>query len=213
MKQHLLTLLLISFTLTACVPTTESPKKIADKYWQFIQTGNTTEAEKLVSANSLQNNSDNHHKINIEQFSNDEAITIVTTIITTINPRTSLKQTRTLDTVLVLEQGQWKIDTQKTTIPPATSATEEELKKLAEDLSESMQDNIESIDEAMNQGMQLLDEALRDGSKEMGNSLLELMNELNNSMHNSIDKMKQRRDEELHNKDTPPTTDSAEGMI
>lgn len=213
-KPLFLILLFSSVILSACTQPAESPTTIADKYWQFIQAGNTVEAEKLITINSRRAYADNNHRTTaIEGFSNNGAITIVNTTITTINPHTSTKQTRTFDTYLVLQQGQWKVDANQTQMPPAASAAEEELQQLAKDLSESMQDNIESIDEAMGQGMKLLNDALRDGSKEMGDSLLELMNELNSSMNDSIDKMKQRREEELQKQNNNPNAKKDEGVI
>jgi len=210
-------LIISGIALSACTQPAYNPKTVADRYWQFIQTGNTVEAEKLISVNSHRSYSENNHRrVAIKQFSNDEAITIVSTSITTISPHSNFSRTQTFDTYLVLQQGQWKIDANRTQMPPAPSATEEELQKLAEELSESMQDNIESIDETMNQGMQMLNEALRDGSKEMGDSLLQLMNELNKSMRDSIDKMKQRRQEQLQEQapqPNQPDPDKGEGMI
>jgi hypothetical protein len=202
--------------LSACTQPAENPKAIADQYWQHIQSGNAVEAEKLISANSRQSyNENNHRKTAIEQFSNSDAITIVNTTITTINPHSNFKQTRTFDTYLVLQQGRWKIDADRTQMPPALSATEEELQQLTEELSDSMQDNIETIDEAMEHSMDILNKSLREGSKDMGDSLLHLMNELNNSMRDSIDKMKQRRQQQLPKEPQPnqPDPDKGEGMI
>jgi hypothetical protein len=202
--------------LSACMQPAENPKTIADQYWQHIQSGNAVEAEKLISANSYAAyNENNHRKTAIEQFSNSDAITIVNTTITTINPHSNFKQTRSFDTYLVLQQGQWKVDANRTQMPPALSATEEELQQLTEELSDSMQDNIETIDEAMEHSMDILNKALQDGSKDMGDSLLHLMNELNNSMRDSIDKMKQRRQQQLPEEPQPnqPDPDKGEGMI
>jgi len=202
--------------LSACTQPAENPKTIADQYWQHIQSGNTVEAEKLISANSPQEyNENNHRKTAIEQFSNSDAITIVSTTITTINPHSNFRQTRTFDTYLVLQQGRWKIDANRTQMPPALNATEEELQQLTEELSDSMQDSIETIDEAMDHSMQILNEALREGSKDMGDSLLHLMNELNNSMRDSIEKMKERQQQQLQKEPQPdqPDPDKGEGMI
>ena len=210
-------LIFSAIALSGCMQPADNPKTIADRYWQFIQAGNTVEAEKLISVNSRRVYSENNHRsAAIEQFSNDEVVTIISTSITTISPHNNFTRTQTFDTYLVLQQGQWKIDANRTQMPPAPSATEEELQVLAEELSESMQDNIESIDETMNQSMQMLNEALRDGSKEMGDSLLQLMNGLNKSMRDSIDKMKQRRQEQLQEQESQPNQpdpDKGEGMI
>jgi mevalonate kinase len=208
--------IIASLLLPACTQPAESPKTIANQYWQHIQSGNTVEAEKLISANSYQAYNENDHRQSaIEEFSNSDAITIVNTTITTINPHSNFKQTRTFDTYLVLQQGQWKIDANQTQMPPTLSATEEELQQLSEELSESMQDNIEHIDEAMDQGMQMLNKALREGSKDMGDSLLHLMNELNNSMRDSIEKMKKRQQQHLQKEplQNQPDPDKGEGMI
>jgi len=214
--QAVLILILFSFTLFACTQPAEDPKTIADKYWQYLQNGDTVDAEKLVSINSRYAFSESKdHLTSINQLTNSDAITIVKTTVTTINPDSNLSHTQTFDTVLVLQQGQWKVDVNRSQIPPTPAEKEEQLEQLAEELSESMQENIESIDETMTQGMQMLNEALRDGSKEMGDSLLHLLNELNSSMQESIDKIKQRRQEKLEQEQqkNQAEPDNGEGMI
>lgn len=214
LKAHLI-LILISFSLIACNQTATDPKLVADQYWQYLQDGNLMEAEKLATINSHQNVAEHISRTStVSQLENDEAKTIVSTTITTINPDNNFSFTQTFDTVLVLEQGQWKVDATQSPIPPAPTAKEQELKQLAEELSDSMQENIDSIDETMTEGMQLLNEALREGSKEMGDSLLKLMNDLNSSMQESIDKMKQRREQQLLEKQqAEPDPNQGEGML
>ncbi len=200
--------------LYACTQPAEDPKLIADKYWQHLQNGNISEAEKLISTNSKRAFTIHNKRIaSIAKLNNSDAKTIVSTTITTINPKTQFSYTNTFNTVLILQQGKWRVDVNESQIPPALSAPEEELQQLAEELSESMQGNIESIDEAMNEGMQLLNEALRDGSKEMGDSLLYMMNELNEKMHESIDKMKERRQRQAQPSQKQPDPKQGEGMI
>jgi len=216
----------LSLFLTACTQPAEDPKTVADKYWNLLQSGNTTEAEKLVTVNSRRDFSQHSDRISADsKIENSTAQTIVNTTITTSNPDNNSSHKETFETVLILQQGEWKIDVTQSTIPPSPTAREEELQKLAEELSQSMQKNIDSIDESMSQGMQLLNQALREGSKEMGNSLLHLMNELNSSMQKSIDKMKQRRQDttpqapqatpksQPQNTDQQPTPNKDEGMI
>jgi len=207
-------IIIFGLFLYACKQPAEDPKSIADKYWQHLQSGNMVEAEKLISADSKQAFTNHSKRIaSITQLDNSDAKTIVSTTITTINPDTQFSYTETFDTVLVLQQGKWRVDVNESQIPPALSAPEEELQQLAEELSESMQGNIESIDEAMNEGMKLLNDALRDGSKEMGDSLLHMMNELNNRMHESIDKMKERRERQAQPPQNQPDPQKGEGMI
>jgi len=218
--------LLLSLTLSACTQAAEDPKATADKYWQLIQNGNINEAEKLVSADSLHALPAHSKRLDENtKVSPGKATTIVTTTITTIDPNSNYRHTEIFNTVLVLQQGQWKVDASRSQIPPAPDEKEKQLKQLADELSQSMQKNVESMDDAMNQGMQMLNEALKDGSKEMGESLLHLMNELNTTMQQSIDKMKQRREQQLREKQqqkkqapdqpqqTQPDPRQGEGMI
>ena len=213
-KIKLYFLIFAGLLLTACTQPAEDPKSIADKYWQHLQSGNTTEAEKLISINSrLAFTKHNNRIASITQLNNSQATTIVSTTITTINPKTNFSHTETFNTILVLQQGKWRVDVNKSQIPPALSAPEEELQKLTEDLSESMQKNVASIDKAMNQGMQLLNDALRDGSKEMSDSLLHMMKELNSRMHESIDKIKERRQQQSQPPQNQLDPDKGEGII
>lgn len=192
------TLALLSLSLTACLPQADDPKTVADKYWQQLQAGNMSEAQKLISASSQQALLQHSNHITADsQLQNEEARSIVSTTITTINPSTNYTHRQTFDTVLVLQDGQWKVDVEQTKVPLPPSAREEQLQQLSDELSESMQENIDSIDEAMKQGMQMLNEALQDGSKDMGDSLLQLMNELNSSMNESIENMKKRREQQM----------------
>ena len=208
-----------SVALSACKQPAEDPKTIADKYWQFMRNGNVSEAKKLASADSVHTIQEHSSRMNsATQISNSEATTTVTTTITTTDPgNNNYRYSETFTTVLVLQQGEWKVDLSRSQIPSAPSAREQELQKLADDLSESMQENIESIDDAMSEGMQLFNEALRDGSKEMGDSLLNLMNNLNDSMKESIDKMKERREQQMQDQQQAPQPqpdpDKGEGMI
>jgi len=217
-KTQLFIILLFSFTLAACITSADDPKTVADKYWQYLQTGNIAEAKKLLSLNSHQALSEHSSRISPNtRLDNSEAKTLVNTTITTINPTTNYSHTETFNTVLVLQQGQWKIDIKQSQIPPPPSAQEEKIQQLTEELSESMQENIESIDDTMSEGMLMLNEALRDGSKEMGDSLLHLMNELNSTMQKSIDKMKQRREQQMQEQEqqqpSQPDPRQGEGMI
>lgn len=218
MHKHTLPLLILfGLVITACTQPANDPKLIADQYWQHLQSGNLDEAKKLVSAESQPAFTKHSDRINsISQLNNGETKTIVSTTITTINPDSKYSYTQTFNTVLVLQDGQWKVDAEQSTLPPRLTENEEELHQLSEKLSDSMQENIESIDEAMEQGMQMLNEALHEGSKEMSDSMLNLMNRLNSTMQESIDKMKQRRQqqEQIPQQTTPePDPEQGEGMI
>jgi len=211
--------LLLSLTLSACTQTAEDPKAVADKYWQLIQNGNISEAEKLAAENNQSAVQAHRNRLSENtQINTGNASTIVVTTIITIDPDRN-HHTETFNTVLILQNGHWKVDAEQSQMPPAPDEKEKQLKQLADELSESMQKNIESMDDAMSQGMQLLNETLKDGSKEMGDSLLHLMNELNTTMQESIDRMKQRREQQQQENQqtdpqkTQPDPQQGEGMI
>jgi len=212
--------------ISACSQPAEDPKTVADRYWQNLQTGNDIEAEKLVSINSRKAFATHSEAIDSStQVFNDDARTVVTTTITKIDPKTQQPYTDSFETILVLEQGKWKIDASRSIIPAAPISMHEELETLADDLSESMKENVDSLDQAMEQGLQMLDDAMQEGSKEMSESLQHLMDELNRSMQESIEKMKERREQQLQEQEqkdrlqqpkTEPLTpdpDKGEGMI
>ncbi len=70
----ILVLIASVLTLSGCTQPAENPKTIADQYWQHIQSGNTVEAEKLISANSHQEyNENNHRKTAIEKTAISQA--------------------------------------------------------------------------------------------------------------------------------------------
>ena len=119
-----------------------------------------------------------------------------TTVATVLFPdSTAPEDYAAFDTVLVLENGKWKIDAARTAIPRPTPS-DRELDELAEELSESMQDNIDSMEEAMNQGLQMLDKAMREGSRDLGESMLKGMEEMNRALRESIEDMQKRREQQ-----------------
>ena len=126
MKYFTPAILLLSLSLIACTQAVDDPKIIADKYWQYLLAGNLGEAEKLVSTDSRQAFSVHSDRMaSITQLDSGEAKTIVSTTITTLNPNSNFSHTQTFNTVLVLQDGQWKIDAGQSTLPPPLSASEE----------------------------------------------------------------------------------------
>lgn len=197
--------------MTACMEKIDTPKQVAEKYWNALKTGDLSTAKNLVSKGTQQN-LESYLALQPDKKTTIEKVTLgteQTTITTVIYPKDKSYGNRyIIETVLVLEDGQWKVDASHTQPPGSITTNKEELEALAKQLSESMQENIDTMDDAITEGMQMLNETLRDGSKEMGASLLKLMNELNSSMQESIDKMKKRR------KDSQPIEeDTGEGMI
>jgi hypothetical protein len=175
-----------------------SPRDVASQYWQALKSGDTESARNLVSKSSqqdfdkfLEQPADEKTPIGDIKLGAEQ-----TTVVTLIYPEGDTPDDYSaFDTTLVMEDGKWKIDATQTVIPrPAPS--ERELGKLADQLSESVQDNIDSIEDAMNEGMKMLDEALREGSRDMGESMLKGMEEMNRALRESVEQMQKRREKQ-----------------
>ncbi len=191
---------------------TDSPRDVASQYWQALKNGDTESARNLVSKNSQQD-FDNYLEQPADEKTPIGEIKLgseQTTVVTIIYPEGNTPDDYSaFDTTLVMEDGKWKIDATQTVIPrPAPS--ERELDELADQLSESVQENIDSIEEAMNEGMKMLDEALREGSRDMGESMLKGMEEMNRALRESVDQMQKRREEQ---QPKPKKDDEGEGLI
>ena len=196
--------------LTACMHQADNPRDVASQYWQALKTGDSQTARSLVTSDTQQA-FDDYLAQPAEQKTSIGEINLgteQTTIITIVYPEGAAPDDfDTFDTVLVMEDGTWKIDAERTIIP-RPAPTDKELDELADQLSESMQDNIDSIEEAMEQGMQMLDEALREGSRDMGESMLKGMEEMNRALRESIEDMQKRREQQ-----TPEKEKEGEGLI
>ncbi len=187
--------------LSACLHQADDPRDIASRYWQALKSGDNESARSLVSTNSQQafdsyiaKPADEKTAIGEVNLGSEQ-----TTIITIVYPEDGTgDEFDTFDTVLVLEDGRWKIDAERTIIPrPAPS--DRELDALADQLSDSMQENMDSIEEAMQEGMKMLDEALREGSRDMGESMLKGMEEMNRALRESIEEMQRRHQQDKEN--------------
>jgi len=175
----------------------DDPREVASNYWQALKKGDNETARSLVSTESQQA-FDDYTALPADRktaIGNVSLGTEKTTIITLVYPDVNVPDDfDTFDTVLVMEDSKWRIDAERTIIPrPAPS--DRELDELADQLSESMQENIDSLEDAMNEGMKLLDEALREGSRDMGESMLKGMEEMNRALRESIEEMQKQREE------------------
>lgn len=190
--------LTVSVFLTACMHQADGPRKVAEQYWQSLKNGDTAIARTMVSMSSQQAY-DDYLALPPNQRIAIGEVTLgaeQTTIASVLYPDSANPEDHTaFDTVLVMQDGQWKIDANQTTMPrPAPS--DRELDELANELTESMQDNINSIEEAMNEGLEMMDEALREGSRDLGESMLKGMDEMNRALQESIKDLQQRREQQ-----------------
>ncbi len=212
MKKHLLVLPVL-LSLSACLEA-QNPKDIAQQYWQAIVDGDTEAARQYISKDSQQAFEQTLQRLDngmeVRQVALDDLNTSVTT---TLNPNTDKPYLdRPFETVLVLEDGKWKIDLQRTRIPPAPDEIEQQLGELSQKLNQTMQQSAGEMEQALGEGMKLLDDLLTQGTKEMSESLLQGMEKFREAMRESVEAMKQRR-EQMQQRPSPPAEDDGEGMI
>lgn len=221
MKYSTLLALLASIGLTACQQDIDTPKQVTEQYWQAFKNGDIAGARTLATQNS-QSNIDSYlalpddEKNSLNGIILGEELAIVSTIISIQTKTTDPSQSATkkesvkFDTVLMLENGQWKVDASRTQNPARQEAVDT---SIDDQLSDALQQNLESLDEAMEQGADVLNKFMQEGSKEMSESLLKGMNKMNETMREAIEKMKQRREQQ----DSPTNPDSekenGEGLI
>jgi hypothetical protein len=216
MKHSIFFILLAYTSLTACQQNTDSPKQVAEKYWQALKNGDTEIAKQLVSKNS-QTNFDSYlalpddKRIALDRIKLDDEKTTVHTTITSQTSNANQDQTSEhvdFETTLVMEGGQWKIDAARSHAP----SPQQQAEPFNDDqLSEALQKNLDSMDEALEEGADMLNEFVQEGSREMNESLLKGMNKLNESLHEAIEKMKQRREQQESS--PPPANENGEGLL
>ena len=221
MKYSILFTLLACISLTACQQNNDSPKLVAQKYWQSLKNGDIATAKSLVSTNTQADLQTylalpDEEKIPLANIELGAEQATVITLITVKPPAIDTNKTHAADdehpvnfeTVLVLENGQWKIDASRTQVPapkiPANTSTDKHL-------PDALQENLDSMDNALEEGTDMLNEFMREGSKEMSESLLKGMNKMNEALRDAVDNMKKRR--ELQEDPESSNNKNGEGLI
>ena len=205
MKYTLLMTLFTCLSLSACQQKTSTPAQTAKQYWQALQSGDIATAKKLTSKSS-QGDLDYYLSLPDDKKAALDDIKLgetKTSISTTINNQ------HNFETVLILEQSEWKIDASRSQ-PPAPIKTDKP--ENLDHLSDAIQENLESMDKALEQGADMLNEFMHEGSKEMSDSLLKGMNNMNKALQEALDKMKRRREQEDSAPDSSDKKDG-EGLI
>ena len=214
------TLIILScLSLAACLENANTPKQVSEQYWQAIKNGDITAAKKLVTKGS-QPDMDNYFalssedKISLDEILlSDEHARVKTTVIskTTNLDQTEQEKSRTaFDTILVLEDGHWKIDTSRSQLP----SLEKTADVSSDQLSEAFQENLDTMDEALGEGAEILNKFMQEGSKEMSETLLKGMNKMNESLREAVEKMKQRREQQKQEQPAnEPESQNGEGLL
>ena len=202
LMKHILLITFLSFFVLSACQQTSTPEQVAEQYWQALKNGDNATAKKLVSKNS-QKDLDNYLSLpdeNIPALNGIKLGATKTSINTTINDQINF------ETILVLEQGKWKIDASRS--QPLASQQPDQPSDF-DQLSGELQEN---MGQALEEGTDMLNKFMEEGSKEMSESLLKGMNKMNEALREATEKMKQRR-EQQDTPQQPPAKDNGEGLI
>ncbi|MDT8451222.1 MAG: hypothetical protein RQ936_00585 [Gammaproteobacteria bacterium] len=213
MKYSTFITLLAVISLSACQPNSETPSQVTKNYWQALKNNDLVAASKLVTKDSQSDLSHyfklpHEEKIPLDEIYLGAERATVTTIIrsesTTIDtaPPGSLAVLPeiTFETILILEDGQWKVDVTRTQTPVLQKPDE-----LSPDTPSSDLDTA-PLNEALQESAEMLNQFMREGSREMSETFLEGMNKMNEALREAIDKMKQRREQQEPAQ--PPTNEN-----
>lgn len=203
MNYSAFTVLLAVIGLSACQPAPETPSQVTKNYWQALKNNDLVAASKLVSKDS-QSDLGHYFKLpNEEKIPLDEIYLGAerATVTTIIRPESTATETAppgsradlpeiTFETVLILEDGQWKVDASRTQAPV--------LQKPAEPSPDAPSSDLDTapLNEALQESAEMLNQFMREGSREMSETFLEGMNKMNEALREAIDKMKQRREQQ-----------------
>lgn len=181
--------------LSACQPNTETPSQVTKNYWQALKNNDLVAASKLASKDSQSDLSHYFKLLDEEKIPLDEIYLGAerATVMTNIRPESTTIETAppgspadlpeiTFETVLVLEEGQWKVDATRTQTPLLQKPAE-----LSPDAP---------LNEALQESAEMLNQFMREGSREMSETFLEGMNKMNETLREAIDKMRQRREQQ-----------------
>ena len=138
--------------LAACGGAASGPKEVAEDFWNAAVEGDLDEAKRYATretADSIQLSSDGDDgEVTIGETSIEgDRATVATTLVGT---EEGVSSTIELQTVLVQEDGQWKVDFTQTMMSMFGGAMGE----MMEELGQTMQEGMEEMAEQMEQGME-----------------------------------------------------------
>jgi len=143
--------LIVLLLVSACA-TQKSQQEIASDFWAAMMANDIAKAQTYAKQGTMTNvtpkENANVQKVEIRHAREENGLTFVpTTIIGTENGK---PQRRTFDTVLAKEDGEWKVDFDKTT----TSILGISMEKVVEGMGKAMGDAMQGVGGAVGKGLQ-----------------------------------------------------------
>ena len=187
---YLLLVLMFAATLAGCSDN-NSPTVVSQSFWQAMAAGNLAAAKKLATAGSMDGVSvtDDREVTNLQfgDVSEEGGYTLVATEFDSVNSGSTVAMS--FETVLEQEQGQWRVNFNRTIKSMLGSSFEQ----LQNALSESITEAGESIGEAVN-------EVMVDTVEEMSDVLQGAAEEMQKAADELRDSLQDEADETLNDK-------------
>ncbi len=184
MKKIILTIVLFFsiFLLSACEDEPKTPMEVTQAFWSAIETKNIDQLKNYISEKSLR---DEHQAENIISVSNISFGKIVidgklAEVETNVVVESDKPFTVAIDTLLVQENQQWKVDYHATvdSIRNTGQLNQifQELKGFSEQLSKQFENSMEELDRAMPE----IEKGISDFGKEMKERIPEIQKQFEN---------------------------------
>lgn len=138
--------------LTACAGQQKlSQQEVALDFWSAMAAKDLDKAKSFSAKGSMEgvtpNNEDSIEKINIKQATVKNGLNVVPTTVTATEK--GEEKTHSFDTVMVEEDGQWKVDFEKT----MTSMMGFSMQEMMEGMGKAMGEAMKGVGEAVGKGL------------------------------------------------------------
>lgn len=185
MKKVLFLMVGIALIAGCSKGTSNNPKDVAEKFWSASKSGDVEKAKKYATKGSSdtltkedKTTQEGEYKLG-EPKIEGEKVLIPTTL---VNEEYTVK----LNTVLVLEDGKWRVDVNQTMMSMMGGAMGEMMKALGKGMGAMMK----GMGGAMGETMKDMQEGMKDFGEQMGKSMGEKMKEMGHTMEEAGKKMK-----------------------
>ncbi len=186
---------IFAVSLTACNNKPESPFEVTQSFWHAVENKNIRQIKKLISVKSLQDNMPGEHIVAVSKITLGKIIIdgnrarVETTLVIESDEPTTVH----MDTLLVKEDDQWKVDYQDTMEAlqeeGQLSQVIRELKNFGEKLSTEFDKSMQELDHAMpeiEKGINDLGDKIKKEVPKIKKQIEEMAEELQRALEKSL---------------------------
>lgn len=151
---------IIPFTvlLIAACATSLSKQDVARDFWTAMAAKDIAKAKTFASAGSLDGVSPNNEndntidKVDLRPAKESDGLTVVPTIVTSME--NGQEKTLSFDTVMIKENGEWKVDFEKTTNSMLGFSMKDMMEGMGKAMGEAMGNAMKGLGEGIGKGLE-----------------------------------------------------------